>query len=527
MHRGFLYSALILLISIAALCIRIPHLADRPMHNDEGVNASKFQEVYEHGTFRYDPSQYHGPAFWFLTLPVAWCSGEHAWIDLTEANYRLVPVICGVGVVLTLLLLRQAMGFAAAAWAGLFVAFSPAMVYYSRDYIHEMTLVLFTALAIAAGWKWSQQGRWPWAICCGASLGFMHATKETSFVIGAAMFCGLFLSFAWARYGERERVRFRPWLRKRHVLAAILTSILISVLFYSSFFRDFSGLKSAALFFQTYASRASGQIGHVQPAGYYAKLLLYQKIGSGPRWSEGLIVGLALIGTIAVLFFKPLDEKHAPFQRFIVFYTFSLFVAFSLISYKTPWNVLCPLHGMALLAGIGAAAIMRAVRPAALKLVAGSLILAGVYQLGSQACLAISPRYAADLRNPYVYGQTTGDALRLVTLLESLAQASPDGHSLGIQLGTSESYWPLPWYLRGFSRVYLYDTTPPAAAAPVVIVSADLNENLDPRVKDPSKYESVIRGLRPGYVLNVYVRKDLWAAYLASRERSRAAGGPR
>ena len=135
--------------------------------------------------------------------------------------------------------------------------------------------------------------------------------------------------------------------------------------------------------------------------------------------------------------------------------------------------------------------------------------------------------YAADIRNPYVYGQTTFDALKLVDLLESLANVSPQGHSLGIQIGTSESYWPLPWYLRRFERVYLYDGVPPAAAAPVVIVSSDLNQALDPRMRDSQDYTVAMRGLRPGYVLNVYIRRELWDAYMADRVNRRVAGAGR
>ena len=50
-----------LLVAVGlALALRCPRLAQRPMHNDEGVNAMKFGELWEHGDYKYDPNEHHG-----------------------------------------------------------------------------------------------------------------------------------------------------------------------------------------------------------------------------------------------------------------------------------------------------------------------------------------------------------------------------------------------------------------------------------------------------------------------------------
>ena len=76
----------------------------------------------------------------------------------------------------------------------------------------------------------------------------------------------------------------------------------------------------------------------------------------------------------------------------------------------------------------------------------------------------------------------------------------------------SESYWPLPWYLRGFKQVGWWDEVPADPFAPVMIVSAKLQAALD------EKKSHVMVGyfeLRPQVFFELYVDLDLWKAYLA------------
>ena len=54
-------------------------------------------------------------------------------------------------------------------------------------------------------------------------------------------------------------------------------------------------------------------------------------------------------------------------------------------------------------------------------------------------------------RNPYCYAQTSSDAVHLAERIERLAEESPEGHNLIIQVVTREGYWPLPWLLRRFN----------------------------------------------------------------------------
>ena len=136
------WSALALLLALAgALALRVPQLDTRPLHNDEAVNAVKVSELWQHGRYAYDPDEYHGPALHYATLPFLWLSGARNSGELKDATLRLAPVAFGVGLILLLLLFVDGLGRPALVWSAMFIAVSPAMVFYSRYFIHEMLLV--------------------------------------------------------------------------------------------------------------------------------------------------------------------------------------------------------------------------------------------------------------------------------------------------------------------------------------------------------------------------------------------------
>jgi len=152
---------------------------------------------------------------------------------------------------------------------------------------------------------------------------------------------------------------------------------------------------------------------------------------------------------------------------------------------------------------------------------AGAALAAGVVHLGWE-CYALNFRYPADPRNPYVYAHTSTDTLKLAAQIERFSRVSPEGHRMMIHVVTPENYWPLPWYLRRFDRdrvgywqesdVWARDTSrlPPPS---VIILTAQVMETVD-RHLGGDYHKGILFGLRPGVLLYVYVREDLWQAFL-------------
>ena len=143
----------LLLAMVLALALRYPQPGERPMHNDEAVNAIKFRSLWEQSSYRFDPNEHHGPALPYATLVWAKLTRAADFASFTEVRLRAVVVLFSVALILLLPLVADGLGRNATVCAGVLTAISPAMVYYGRDYIHETLLVFFSFLALAGGWR--------------------------------------------------------------------------------------------------------------------------------------------------------------------------------------------------------------------------------------------------------------------------------------------------------------------------------------------------------------------------------------
>lgn len=510
------WGALGLLVATGlALALQLPNLGGRPMHNDEAVNAIKFGELWERGSYRYDPHEYHGPSLHYATLALARLTGAPDFANFSEARLRAVTVLFGIGLILLLAMVWDGLGRAAMFWAALFTAVSPAMVFYSRYYIHEILLVFFTFLAIGAIWRYWTSRKLSWALLAGAALGLMHATKETFVITLIAFGCALAANEIWKRWidasAQPESTRR---FHRAHIAAAFGVWAAAAIVLFSSFFSNAAGLLDSVRTYLPWLERAGGESPHINPWHFYLNRLLFFRTENGPWWSEALILALALVGAVAAFRRKGLGDSHAGFARFLAFYTFALMTGYTLISYKTPWCLMGFWHGTILLAGIGAAVLVRATRGRPIQWSVCVLLAAGAGHLAWQAWRACGP-YAADQRNPYVYAHTSPDILNLSTRLQALARAHADGPQMLVKIMSPESdYWPLPWYLRQFRNVGWWDAVPEDPYAPVMIASSKFNAELDAQ---KTHLMTGYFALRPQIFFELYVELDLWRAYLATQ----------
>jgi hypothetical protein len=176
---------------------------------------------------------------------------------------------------------------------------------------------------------------------------------------------------------------------------------------------------------------------------------------------------------------------------------------------------------------------VRSCRGAAARGVLAALLLAGAAHLGWQAWSA-SFRFPADPRNPYVYAHTSTDVFTIVDRLNELARAHPDGLGMPLQVVSRENLWPLPWYLRRFTRVEWWTgVSEQARSAPVVLITPDMEEALVHRLYDlppPGERELYVSAferpveLRPGVELRGYAANGLWEE-LRRRETGPGPGG--
>jgi uncharacterized protein (TIGR03663 family) len=506
-------SATVVLLASLALALWSLSLGQRPMHNDEAVNGVKFGQLWDHGGYKYDPNEHHGPSLPYATLALGRLTGApRDFGQFSDRRLRFVTVLFGIGLILLLPLVADGLGRRATLWAALFTATSPAVVFYSRYYIHEILLVFFTFLTLAAGWRYWRSRRIGWALLAGAGVGLMHATKETFLITLLVAALALGVNQLWNRWLDATApLAEAPRLKLAHLVSAFAVWLGVAVLLFSSFFTNAAGPLDSVRTYLPWLHRAGGDSPHIHPWSFYLHRLVFFHIAKGPVWSEALILVLAVVGAWTGFARKGLVHSSASFVRFLALYSFGLAAAYSLISYKTPWCLLSFWHGMILLAGVGAAAAVRSVGHRFLRLALGLVLLAGVGHLAWQARLA-NGAYAADPRNPYVYAQTSSDLLNLVRQVEALAQVHPQGRQMLVKVMAPDGdYWPLPWYLRNLKQIGWWDQVAPDPFAPVMIVSASLQAGLD------EKKTHVMVGyfqLRPQVFLELYVDLNLWQAYL-------------
>jgi uncharacterized protein (TIGR03663 family) len=488
---------------------RFPGLDRRPMHTDEAILGIKLADYTQTGHFQYDPKDYHGPAlhqFSNLWGKIAGWGDPMTW---TEADLRLVAVLCGMGLLFVTLLFRDVLGRLGTGLAMLMSAVSPMMVYYSRYFIMEMQLALLVAITLGCFWRYSQGGSRLWLLLAGCSLGFQHATKETFIINVAAAIAGWIVARVIVGDFQPQKsnsLRLSSYSSKNRATLptvwVLIPAVLISVASFSSGFRDWHAVQDSLMTYMNYLERSTGS-GHEKPWHYYITLLFWRQ--DGLKWSESMIGILGLIG----MFYSFVGEfKNSPRQAFLVFlsvYTLVLFGVYSLLSYKTPWCILSAQYSLTLLAGAGAGWIWTWLDRRISRFFYKIAIGVGIYFLCGQSKFA-TDEYRADQRNPYVYSHTTTDLLRLVAEVKKIA--AEKGPTFSAQVINHDSGWPLPWYWRALPKIGYQMTPPEKLDAPLIIVDADQAPIVKARLEGRDYVERGPYGLRPGHYLSLFVEKQ-------------------
>lgn len=572
MNNRWLIALLLLLVAGGALFFRLPRLSgqsglsERPVHGDEAIHFDKFRSLWQDKVYVYDPHEYHGPTHYYATLPVVWWQQPADFAATNEFTYRIVTVAFGAMLVVLLLLVADGIGWWAAVVAGVLTAISPAMVYYSRYYIQEIPLVVFTLLAIGGAWRYMRGGNFFWAIVAGLGIGLMHATKETWVIAGFCMAAALMATMVWTALVDG---RGTMTLGRKDLFASLLALLAaggVVVVILSGTFSNWRGPLDSILTYTTYFDRGAGNTDHVNPWDFYLRILLFWQYGnneplyrawrhggSAPVFTEAFIAVMALAGIIAALWRAPravadaipqrpdyevplpdttplasladdpaLSSNPKFLMRFVAFYTVLMTVIYSLIPYKTPWCMLGFLHGLILLAGIGVVAILRVTPTLPVKIIVGLVLAAGAGHLGWQSWQLNygtdrnGARLSASHFNPHVYGHPSSKVFELLRRIRALEELVPAGRKLQVRVATLDA-WPLPWYLRDIENQIGYwpdvASIPDAAMdADVFITKPDMQDALTGRLK--GEYESEYYGLRKGVPLALYVRKPLWDKFI-------------
>ncbi|MBN2318020.1 MAG: TIGR03663 family protein [Acidobacteria bacterium] len=520
---------------------RLARLDLRPMHHDEANQAIRFGILLETGEYRYDRNDHHGPTLYYLTLPSARVRGQKTLSSLDECTLRLVPVIFGGCLILLFCLLTKDLGQRAVVTGAFLAALSPALTYYSRFYIQESLLAFFILGFLIALGKYLLRPNFVWALWTGAFAGLAYATKETSVILIIAAAAACILAGLLHKKSntipvhentasrDQENFQMSPGQSKpnfaicsAHFFAAAGIAVLIAVVLYTSFFSNPSGILESIRAFGIYLHRGIDPGIHAHSWSYYLQILSFSS-SEGSVWTEGLILVLALAGTVFTFSANRMAKKGGIsavalfWLRYICSYSVLVAAVFSIIRYKTPWNLIHFHIGFILLAGCGASLLLQLPKTRVLRGLFIIVVVGAGCHLGLQNWKA-NYRYPADTRNPYVYSQTSPDYLRLAGRVADVAALHPDGEDMLIKvIAGPHEQWPLPWYVRNMRRVGYWTNTEEAGRlddAPVLIASRENAEELEATLGD--RYISEFYGLRPWVLLTLYIERTLWERFLES-----------
>ena len=516
-ERAWQLSSLAILFVGAFL--RLFKLTLVPLHHDEGVNGNFLVSLVREGKYFYDPQNYHGPTLYYFSAIIPWVvrffGGKVAGDNygLTTFNIRLVTVVFGVATIWLALTLRKRIGIVGALCAAGLIAISPGAVYLSRYFIHESLFVFFTLAIVVAGLKYYETGRGLYLILASISAALMFATKETWIMNGPVLLIACISTAIYSRLresldrGRSDQVPLADWWRETIdrlggviplltiALTAFAVFIVVGVLFYSSFFKNYpKGVSDALKTLNLWRQRTHE---HEHPWWQYAYWLV---------WEEGALMLLGGFGALIALW-----RANNRMALFLAQWSFGLLAAYSLVGYKTPWISLNFIVPLALTSGYALEVIyqkLREVQEPALFLPLPLLIvgLCG-YQL-----YQLNFVHYDDDQLPYVYAHTKRGMLAMLDEIERIGQKNGTGEDTGVAI-VSPDYWPLPWYFRNYKKIGYYSQIVPTTE-PIIIGSEAQEEQLKATYGDrydmlKSDTEDGAYPLRPGVDLVLYVRRDV------------------
>ncbi len=553
-------------VTAIAVFLRFWQLTLKPMHHDEGVNGHFLTKLFREGIYQYDPANYHGPDLYYLSLAFSKIFGLNTmsvrssvaifgvltvvlafflyrWIGKIGALsaalflalspgmtyisryfiHEILFVFFSLAIVVGVLLFvekRKVGAFAVGTMTlTLLICFLPTVINISNFAAGDNTVLLwalrislfaieailvFMIMRMLLAWN---NGRPIYLILASASLVMLFATKETAFITIGTMLIACFCVFVWQKiYGvkalenELEPVAL-TWQNFRESLgdstdlllitaACAFIFIYLGVLFFSSFFTYPWGVIGA---FEAYMIwTKTGTKDHTQN-GFLAYL----------KWGYQLELAIFLLSFIGTLI-AFIKGRHR-FAMFAALWAFGLFLAYTIIPYKTPWLALSFILPMCIIGGYAINEIA-ALRDFRYKIAAGIMALTASGVLAYQSYDINFVRYDDDSL-AYIYAHTKREFLDLVEKVEYYAEKSGTGKNATIEI-VSPEYWSMPWYMNDYPNANFRGSFLDVNTAEMIVASEKQKDELNERYGAHYKFEGEYP-LRPGVDLLLLVRKDL------------------
>ena len=466
-----------LIIGLAAF-LRFFLLDIKPPHFDEGINGWFVDQMTKNGYYTYDPTNYHGPLHFYVLFLSQTLFGRNLWA------LRLPVVLVSITCVWLTLKYEPFVGRTVSRLAALAMAVSTGFVFYGRYSIHEVWL-LFFSMAFIFGllglWKSGTANYLWWT---GIGLTGMVLTKETYIIhLGCAIIA------AGVCYGSTFLSRI-PYARPARqtwnyydLSFVIAVSVALIIIFYSGTFYNLPEFSAAGMkefwntftkVFRTWFATGQEGHGHEKPWDYWLKLM----------WRYEWPASFGLILSLGALRLKNVS------LRYMAIYAVGTLMAYSIVSYKTPWCIISFIWPFLFIFG-AATLIFPPLFQRGLQVISAVLLCVS---LGSSIWLNYF-RCTTDTE-PYVYVQTYNEINRFTEPVVTLAKRDPIYYQMTGHIIRGSSY-PLPWILDDFPNIgyYEHDNSPTNFDADFLLVQQDRIQEVEAKLQN-SYYTTTIT-IRP------------------------------
>ncbi|NWJ96234.1 MAG: glycosyltransferase family 39 protein [Chloroflexi bacterium] len=199
----------VLWIGLMALAVfmHVVDLGPRAMHHDESIHAKFSYDMFRGiSVYKYDPT-FHGPLLYYMVSLSYFLFG-----GASETAARLAPAIYGIGLVASCYLLRPLIGRIGALAMGIFMLFSPSMLYYGRSLRHDIFATTGELLFVIGFFRFIKEKpghkSW-WLSLSGFGLVIIYSSHEMVFLNVGILVGWLILAFLF------ELVALPAWVKNR------------------------------------------------------------------------------------------------------------------------------------------------------------------------------------------------------------------------------------------------------------------------------------------------------------------------
>ncbi len=207
--------AIYLGIFLLALVMRLWGLGDRAIHHDESLHAYFSWHVFEGNGYNHNPLT-HGMMIFHSTAASFFLFGD------SDFSARVPEALLGSLLVVIPWLMRPRLGTVGAIAASVMLAFSPAMLYYSRFAREDIYMAFWLLGAVAFIWRFIDDGKEKFLYGAAGMLALAFTTKESTYIFAAIVGVAL-LAMALNDVGKWiwGRASIKEWGRPGQALVIV------------------------------------------------------------------------------------------------------------------------------------------------------------------------------------------------------------------------------------------------------------------------------------------------------------------